>query len=428
MKLRSLASGVFALILLSATGVNAGASPDTGGEVAAAKIASGALWSAQVPPNWNGTLLLWSRGYAPHAGAPEPAPEKYRAMLLERGYAIAGSDYGSGGWALAEAEPAQLATLTAFRAKFGAPKRTIAWGASMGGLVTTALAEQAEPQISGALALCSSIGGAVGMMNMALDGGFVLRTLVAPDAGIELTGITDDRANAQRVGQAIRAAMQTPQGRARVALAGVLGGIPGWTRRDSAEPAVDDAEAQVTEIADAFVMGIMLPRQDQEARAGGGFSWNDGIDYRAQLVKSGRGAMIRALYAKAGVPLEADLARLVAAPRVRAAPGAVRYMMVHYTPNAHPRVPLLAVQAIGDGATSPSLQRAYAEAAAGTNLNALYVRHTGHCQFSPEEVAAALQRLERRLDSGHWPAVSAPFVAYTPPPMLRPCFTGKRCR
>ncbi len=387
----------------------------------------GMHWEGERPADWNGTLLLWSRGYSPVAGRPESAPAALKAALLAEGYAIAGSDYGSGGWALAEAVPAQRATIAAFAARYGKPRRVIAWGYSMGGLVTTALAEQRPAAIDGGVALCASIGGALGMMNMALDGASAFRTLVAPDAGIRIVNVDDDMANGQRAATALAAVSGTPAGRARIALAGVLAGIPGWTSPDRAEPAATDYAAQADEIARSFVRGVFLPRVDQEARAGGAFSWNVGVDYHRQLALSGRREMVAALYRAAGLDLDADLARLQAAPRIAAAPKAVRYMTAHYTPNARPAVPLVAVQAIGDGLTSPSLQRGYVEAARG-DVRSLWVRGAGHCTFTPQTVLASLRYLDARLTQGRWPAQPAGFVDHTPPPMLRPCVRGGRCR
>jgi pimeloyl-ACP methyl ester carboxylesterase len=399
----------------------------TGPPVIAGETRGGATWAAEVPDNWNGTLLLWSRGYSPRKGEPELAPANWKQTLLDRGYALASSNYGAEGWALAEAVPAQRATIALFAATYGKPRRTIAWGASMGGLVTTALAETRGAGIAGGIAFCPSIGGAVGMMNMALDGAFAFRTLAAPDAGLKLVGIDDDMANGRAAQAAVATAMQTAEGRARVALAGVLGGIPGWTRRDMPRPADADFDAQVQEIAAAFVMGIFLPRADQEKRAGGVFSWNTGIDYAAQLDRSGRRAFVETLYRKAGLGLDAELARLNAAPRVAADPGAVRYMTAHYTPNARPLVPIVSVQAIGDGMTSPSLQRAYLEAADPRMANGLWLDAAGHCGQSKEAALAALAHLERRLDERRWPNPPAGTIRYTPPPMLRPCIRGGTC-
>lgn len=385
-------------------------------------------WAAAVPPGWNGTLLLYSRGYSPSPGNPEPGPAAQRQALLDAGYAIAASDYGSGGWALEQAVPAQRRTITAFAGRYGKPRRVIAWGSSMGGLVTTSLAEQPGSGVDGALAVCASLGGSLGMMNMALNGAYAFRTLVAPDAGIQLVGIKDDRANGQRVGAALAEAVKSPTGRARVALAGVLAGIPSWTSPDKPRPANGDIEAQGAEIARSFVMGVFLPRSDQEQRAGGIFSWNDGVDYRQQLAASGRRAFVEALYRRAGLDLDRDLHVLNRGERVRANPAAVAYMRANYAPTARPRVPFVALQTVGDGLTSPTMQRAYADAAGPALVRSLFVDKAGHCTAPGHAVLAAIQMVETRASTGRWSA-PAPglFTAYRPTPMLRSCFKGRIC-
>jgi hypothetical protein len=157
------------------------------------------------------------------------------------------------------------------------------------------------------------------------------------------------------------------------------------------------------------------------------FSWNEGIDYTALLDQSGRRGLVETLYRAAGISLAQDLATLAAAPRISADPAAVDYMRQNYTPYAEPMVPLLAVQAIGDGTTSPSLQRGYAEYAPAAMMNSQYVERAGHCSFSAEETLASIRQLEARLDSGRWPQRAPPFVQHEPAPMLRPCFQGKIC-
>lgn len=394
-------------------------------------LPGGARWLAEIPANWNGTLLVWSHGYSPRIDPPEVAPATLREPLLGQGYGLLASDFGAGGWSLEQAVPSQRAAVAAFRATVARPRRVLAWGTSMGGLITTALAEQRRPVIDGGLALCPSIGGAVGMMNMALDGAFAFRMLQAPDAGIELVNVSDDMANARRAQQALALAQQSPQGRARISLAGVLAGLPGWTRPDRPQPAPADIEARISEIAAHFVMGVFLPRSDQERRAGGAFSWNDGIDYREQLRLSEREAFVRAAYARAGLDLDADLAALQRAPRITARRDAVAYMKANYTPTARPSVPLLTMQAIGDGLTSPSLQRDYVDAASPRMVAGIWLDAAGHCTFTSAQVVAALARLGHRVDRGNWPAlptvpgsIDAPGIA----PMLRPCRVGGPCR
>jgi hypothetical protein len=142
-------------------------------------------------------------------------------------------------------------------------------------------------------------------------------------------------------------------------------------------------------------------------------------------------AMVRALYTAAGLNLDTDLAALNAGTRITADPAAVRYMTDYYTPNGRPAAPLLAVQMIGDGLTSPSLQRAYGEAAAAAGksglVRTLWVRGAGHCTFDTATVLSSITLLNARLDAGRWPRPPATFITYTPPPMLRPCVRGKRC-
>ena len=417
-----------AALLMLGTAASAQPAPSPSPTRLSGETAAGARWQALVPANWNGTLLVWSRGYSFRAGEPEPAPAEWQDALLGQGYALAGSNYGSAGWALAEAVPAQLATIAAFGDRHGKPRRTIAWGASMGGLVTTALAEQRAPRIAGGIAFCPSISGAVGMMNMGLDGAFALKTLVPEAAGLQLHAIQDDMANGKLAASAVAAALKTPQGRARLALAGVLGGIPGWTRRGKPQPDAADFEAQLDEIGASFAMGVVLPRNDQEKRAGGNFSWNTGVDYAGLLKRSGRRDFVEALYRKAGLELDTDLARLAQAPRVAADRGAVRYMLANYTPTARPQVPIVSMQMVGDGLTAPALQRGYTDAAPPRMASGLWLQEAGHCGMKVDQALIALRHLEARLDHGRWPARPAGTVAHQPQPMLRPCFRGRTCK
>jgi pimeloyl-ACP methyl ester carboxylesterase len=328
--------------------------------------------------------------------------------------------------------PDQLATLDAFGAASGrTPERALAWGMSMGGLVSVALAERHGDRIAGALPMCGSIGGALGMMNMGLDGAFALDVLLDGRDEIRIVNIEDDMANGAAARAVVADARATPEGRARLALVGVLGGLPGWTSASAAEPAADDYAAQTEQMADVVPMGVILPRAEQEDRAGGVFSWNEGVDYRVLLEGSGRRAQVEAMYAAAGLDIEADLERLNAAPRIAADPAAASYMRDNYTPDARPGVPVLAVQRKGDGVTSPSLQRAYADAAlerVGPELiRSLWLDGAGHCNFTPDEIVAAVEMLDARVRDGVWPASAAIFVEHRPAPMPRVCFRDGPC-
>ncbi len=206
----------------------------------------------------------------------------------------------------------------------------------------------------------------------------------------------------------LKTAMQTPQGRARVALAAALAQIPPWTVPDSKEPPPGDFPAQLSQIAAAFPMGVFLPRADQEKRAGGAFSSNAGVDYRRQLALSGRRAWVEHWYHEARLDLDRDLAALDAAQRIPASPGAAAYMRAHYVPSGELRIPMLSMHTLGDGMTVPTQQQAYDTAVRaagdGANLAIAWVRRAGHCNFTPAEQIAALETLTNRLDEGSWQA------------------------
>jgi pimeloyl-ACP methyl ester carboxylesterase len=404
---------------------------------------SGALWATRVPAKWNGTLLLYSHGYSPTIRAPEIAPRGLEEWLLEQGYALLASSYSAAGWAVAEAMPDQLAALDVFTQKFGKPRRVIAWGESMGALVTIALAEQRPARISAALPSCGSLAGSVAMMNQALDAAFAFKTLLAPQSGIRLVSVDDDPANGARVRAVLDEAMRTPAGRARIALASALGQLPAWSQPNTARSDISAPDERLAQVSKTFAMGVFLPRTDQERRAGGVFSWNTNVDYRKQLEKSRDADWVRALYATAQLDLEKDLDALNAAPRITADPSAVAYMKRNYVPSGRLSVPALSYHTIGDGLTVPSHQATYEQTVAFAGRESLFrsawVEAAGHCGFTPGEHVAALRAIEARLTTGRWdvtparlnalarevPAGTARFTSDGPAGFLRPCRPGK---
>jgi len=77
-------------------------------------LADGATYLIEVPANWNGTLFLYSHGYAV-PGSPNPAQDVgdpfTRLFMLSSGPALAGSSYATTGWAIHEALKDQIAVL-----------------------------------------------------------------------------------------------------------------------------------------------------------------------------------------------------------------------------------------------------------------------------------------------------------------------------
>ena len=262
----------------------------------------GATYLIQVPAGWNGTLVLYSHGYVT-PGSPNPATDVGDPLtgqwLLSNGYALAGSSYATTGWALQQAIPDQLSTLNTFDRRVGTPTRTIAWGHSLGGMITAALLQVAPDRFTAALPMCGVVGGGVGTWNVALDAAVAVQQLLGPSSGLQVVNITDPTTNLGIAETLFAAAQATPQGRARVALASALGDVPGWFDPASPEPAPTD---YVTQEANQFLWETQVDgpfayalRAELEARAGGNVSWTTGVNFTQQLSMSSDFAEVQGL-------------------------------------------------------------------------------------------------------------------------------------
>lgn len=379
-------------------------------------LPSGARYVVHTPADWNGKLLLWNLGYvggAPGGEASAGPGGITEQWLLDEGYALASMKPTTNGWAVEDFLRDQPDVVERAVEVLGAkPDATIAWGSSMGGLISATLAERYPNVIDAALPLCGSVGGALGMLNSGLDGSFAFKTLLAPDDdAIQLVDVTDEAARGAAARGVLAEAQTSPEGRARVALAAAFAQIPGWAQTGQPRPAPDDYVTQQEQQASQFMFSVFSPRQPLEQRAGGNFSWNVGVDYRVQLENSGNKAQVEALYAAAGISLEDDLAALSAAPRISADYTAMKYMERNATPRGNITVPVLTLHESGDTAPVVAQASAYADAVAASGASDLlrqtFVDRPGHCGYSAAEQLAPLDALVERLDTGSWPDTSA---------------------
>jgi pimeloyl-ACP methyl ester carboxylesterase len=368
----------------------------------------------EVPSTWNGTLALYSHGYS---FGPSPATDvgdpSTGAWLLSNGYALAGSSYSRSGWALEQAFQDQIAVLDVFTAKFRKPTRTIAWGHSLGGMITAGLIQLFPNRFTAALPMCGVVAGGPGVWNQGLDSEFAFQVLQAPGAFklVNFANQADAAGEFGKANAALVAAQATPAGRARIALSAALADVPGWFDPASPEPAATDYAAQeANQFAwdqnPDFLFGF-FGRQELEARAGGNVSWNIGVDYNEQLARSTDRAQVVALYKAAGLDLEKELDTLNNAPRIAANPKAVGYLTKFITYNGDIDKPVLTMHTTGDGLVEVTDEQAYASvvASAGDSslLRQVFVHRAGHCTFTPAETISAFQTLVQRLDKGHWP-------------------------
>ena len=181
----------------------------------------GATYVMQVPANWNGTLFLYSHGYVP-PGSSNPARDvgdpATGLFMLSSGFALAGSSYAHTGWALQEALLDQIAVLDIFKRDFGTPSRTIAWGHSLGGIVTAGLIQRYPDRFDAALPMCGVLSGGVATWNTALDSAFAFKTLLAPGSGLEVVHIADPVANLALAEEMLAVARNPRHRAARVSL------------------------------------------------------------------------------------------------------------------------------------------------------------------------------------------------------------------
>jgi pimeloyl-ACP methyl ester carboxylesterase len=395
---------------------SAAAAQTCGGSGAATSLTGslpdGATYLIQCPGGtWNGTLFLYSHGYVP-PGSANPAQDAgdlvTAGWLLSHGYALAGSSYASTGWAIQQALPDQIGTLDAFGQTYRTPDRTIAWGHSLGGIITAGLIQQYPGRFSAALPMCGVLSGGVATWNTALDAAFAFQQLL--DSSVQVTGITNPTDNLTSAETAATTAQSTAQGRARLALAAALGDTPGWFSPLTPEPARNDFAGQEanqfqwdTQVDFPFIFAF---RAELEARAGGNPSWNTGVNYFAQLAKSADLGEVVALYHAAGLNLAVDLQKLNHASRISASPSAVQYLTQNIAFNGHLTVPVLTMHTTGDGLVVPENEQAYRSvvdrAGDGRLLQQIFVHRAGHCAFTPAETITAAQVLLNRLGTGRW--------------------------
>jgi pimeloyl-ACP methyl ester carboxylesterase len=376
----------------------------------------GAAYLVEVPSNWKGDVVLYSHGYvAP--GSANPARDVgdpgTRAFLLAQGFALAGSAYSTTGWAVQQALSDQIALLDWFTANFGHPQKTIAWGHSLGGLITAGLIQKHPGRFDAALPMCGAVAGGVGVWNQELDSAFAFKTLLAPGTSLQIVNITNPALNFTTAEGILAGAQTTPQGRARIALVSAFGDIPGWFDPASPEPASNDYAsreanqflwAQQVDFPFAFAL-----RAELEARAGGNPSWNTGVDYHEQLAKSVDRDEVGALYQQAGLSLDQDLNTLENTARISANQSAVRYLARNITLDHKLHIPVLTMHTTGDGLVTVQNEQAYASAVGDDDrglLREVFVHRAGHCAFTPAETVTAFQALVARMNTGHWPTLN----------------------
>jgi pimeloyl-ACP methyl ester carboxylesterase len=382
-------------------------------------LPDGATFLIEVPAHWNGILFLYSHGFV-RPGDPNPpqdaaiADPVTHSFMLFSGFALAGSSYATTGWAIREAIPDQIAVLDLFTQLVGTPSRTIAWGHSLGGMVTAGLIQRYPDRFDAALPMCGVLSGGVAAWNTGLDFAFAFNTLLA-GGGLQVVNIANPFANLLLAENMLTIAQSTPQGRARLALAEALADGPGWFYPFLPEPAANDFASQV---ANQFLWAsivdipfVFAARAELEFRAQGNPSSNTGVNYTSLLARSIDRNEVVALYQQAGLNLDTDLEALQDAVRISADPQALHYLETNIIFDGQIHIPVLTMHTKGDGLVLVQNESAYlnvvTEAGNSDFLRQTLVHRAGHCAFTPSETIAAVQSLLTRLNTGTWGPLDA---------------------
>lgn len=132
----------------------------------------GAPYAMQVPANFNGTVALYSHGYRynvdipaaiPLIGGykitntPEPVPggnAEVAKYFFSQGIAIVGSGFARQGWNPDSAIKTNVELIDTFKKQFPKTTKVVAWGSSLGGVITQGLAEKHADLVSAVAPMC----------------------------------------------------------------------------------------------------------------------------------------------------------------------------------------------------------------------------------------------------------------------------------
>lgn len=385
---------------------------------------AGAAWTAKVPADWNGTLLLWNHGIrttidpnrsAEHA--PRGTDGDTTDALLAEGYALAGSAYRSNGFAVRDAVNDDVALLAEFARRFGRPARTYVWGASLGGLISQTLVEERPDLVTAAAPACGVLAGAVPIGDQVLDTLVMARALFAP--ALKVSGFTSDAeavASVETLKRSVTTALSTPATQTgavgRVIAIAVLQGLPLKTRTSAgtstASIAAAAAEGVLTQ-AGAAILGS----RDSIRRAGGQPATNVGTSYArrvtpeavARFTALGLPASLLRSYA---VTLDRRVARVAASATARAK------ARTFGAPTGAVTRPVVTMHTVHDPFVTASNEALFASKVAvmgaGANVLQLWIAPpasyttaaygAGHCTFTTTQWLALLDTLESFVAQG----------------------------
>ena len=120
----------------------------------------GAAYRIEVPPQWNGALVMYAHGFRGTGNVVWVDEPQLRQYFVDHGYAWAASSYAVNGYDPGDGVVDTHDLLKAFPSITGLhPKQAIMTGLSMGGEITTAEIEAYKGDFAGAMPYCGVLAG-----------------------------------------------------------------------------------------------------------------------------------------------------------------------------------------------------------------------------------------------------------------------------
>jgi pimeloyl-ACP methyl ester carboxylesterase len=408
------AGAALAASLLVAAPTVASANPVCDGKVpvqtCGGATSDGAPYAMMVPANFNGTVYLYSHGYRPNiaipagipgyggytvTNTPQPGPnETVIVALLAKGYGVVGSGFARQGWNADSAIKTNVELVGLFKKQFTKTTKVVAWGESLGGFITQALAEKHSDLFSAAAPLCMA-SDVDPLMTMAGDALWGIKTFFDPtikggsySAGA--AGYAEAMGDLVKVFTAIGSlqaafaanpstpawpatskvpdAIKAIPSRSALVMVALMAGIPMQSANfDSTSApaglpasnalsfqlAINPAFAALQNVATAAALGV-LAMYDLELQAGGAFFDNTATDYAARVADE-QFSWASALSGTSGTA--GLLSVLAASPRAKANPAAVAKVKTLASHTGKIDIPTIVFTGVADPVTAAGNQQ-----------------------------------------------------------------------
>jgi hypothetical protein len=367
---------------------------------------SGANYKIIVPDaGWNGTLVVLAHGYRDKADHPGEVDNRaamdagFTAIangLAAQGYAVAATSYRDNGWAVKES----IHDITALRALFnglvGKPETALLVGLSLGSFVTATLAERAGGLFDGYLPACGVLAGAPRAWDMGAAGMLAYELVFGPRPAWGTPANADDDVDFEtEVFPILLGQVLDPLNYGKWEFIRLISGAKG--------PMVPLPPVLYPSWLFTNFFFFTEARAEAERRAGGPYVQN--VTHTYSLTASEQ-----AYLATLGFNAAPVLAAMNASMRFSGERSARNYMTHYATFSGKIRDPVLTIHTKWDMLVPWGHESAYAETVEAAGKSELLLQAStnglGHCNFSANELGAAIALLESWAETGVKPSAA----------------------